>query len=437
MRQITSMPTGHGAASVPGPQYEHADTVARTNRGLLYAGRGVRSFTTAFLSVAFPLYLAAEGYSSTRIGLVITVGGFISAGVVLAVGLGGDRYGRRAMLLAVSALGVFGGITLLISANLALMMLANGLCGIGRGGGAGSGGSYGAVFPAEQPLLAASTHARDRTAAFGRMGFIGVAAGAAGSLVAWVPQMLHHSGWSWSASYRVVFGIGAALSVVMMATVIPIRERRTSVALPVPEESTSQRPTMSTGQLLKRLAIVNALNGFGFGFLGPLLVYWFHVRYGVGPGVVGLLYTIINLATMLPYLGSGFLARRFGAVRTVVGARAVGFAFMLAMIWMPTFVLAGLAYGLRLVANSFGMPARQSYVMGVSDERRRSTIAAAGILPSQISSSISPVFGGALMESFIDVPIVGAVLFMSANTVGFYFAFHRYRPPEEPAARDG
>ncbi|MGH9296198.1 MAG: MFS transporter, partial [Acidimicrobiales bacterium] len=119
----------------------------RSNLRWLYASRAVRSFSTAFLTVVFPLYLATEGYSSTKIGLVLTVGGFISAGLVLAVGLGGDRIGRRRMLLWVAALGVVGGVGLAVSTELAVVMLANGLCGVGRGGGAGSGGSWGPVFP--------------------------------------------------------------------------------------------------------------------------------------------------------------------------------------------------------------------------------------------------------------------------------------------------
>ncbi|MGH9044625.1 MAG: MFS transporter [Acidimicrobiales bacterium] len=424
--------------SHPSPKNSHGDlssntdheSLNRRNRRWIYAGRAVRSFSTAFLTVVFPLYLASSGYSGTRIGLVLTVGGFISAGVVLAVGLGGDRLGRRTMLVLVSALGVLGAAALVVSANLGVVMVANGLCGVGRGGGAGSGGAFGPLFPAEQPLLAASTEDSSRTAVFGHLSFIGVAAGAAGSLVAFVPEVLHHGGWTWSASYRLVFALAALLAMIMLLAALPIVERRPAAGGQTPRRQ-NDFPRLSTRQLMKRLGLVNAANGLGFGFLGGLLTYWFHVRYGVGPGAIGLLYTVLNLATMVPYLASARLTRRLGAVSTVVSTRAVGLLFMLAMLWTPTFVLAGVAYGLRLVANSLGMPARQSYVMGVSDEHRRSTIAAVGSMPSQISSSITPVIGGSLMASFVDIPILGAFVFMSVNTIAFFLSFHRYRPPEE------
>lgn len=414
---------------------EGASAAALANRRWLYASRAVRSFSIAFLTVVFPLYLASQGYSSPKIGLVLTLGGFMSAALVLAVGFGGDWLGRRRMLLWVAALGVVGGVALAVSSQLAVVMVANGLCGVGRGGGAGSGGAWGPVFPAEQPLVAASTDARSRTAVFGRISAIGVAAGALGSLVAWIPDLLHGSGWSWGASYRLVFVLGAILSAALVLVIIPIREERPGRrASPTDEQRAPGDGRLSTRQLVARLGSVNALNGFGYGFLGPLLTYWFHVRYGAGPGEIGVLYTVINLLTMLPYLGAGRLAERLGAVQTVVWTRVASLAFLLAMVWTPTFLLAGIACAARMAANSLGMPARQSYVMGVAAERRRSTVAAVGSIPSQITASISPVVGGALMTTFLDIPIVGAAFFTAANAVGFYFSFRRYRPPEEITA---
>lgn len=450
-REHLANEAGVAAAPVGQALEDGRSAVARANRGWLYAGRALRSFSTAFLTVVFPLYLAAEGYTSAQIGLVLTAGGFMSAVLVLGVGLGGDRLGRRWMLIGVAALGAVGAAAMAVSSSLVVVLLASGLAGVGRGGGAGSGGSWGAVFPAEQPLLAASAEPQARTAVFGRMSFIGVTAGAAGSLVAYVPELMHRAGWSWGASYRLVFALGAIFSIVMLATAIPIREARRPPKVAAsgdgvergshqagPQDKrdgsgdgTESQPRLSTRQLLTRLGWVNALNGFGFGFLGPLLTYWLHVRYGVGPGQLGVLYTIINLITMLPYLWSARVAERLGAVRTVLWTRAVGLAFLLAMLWTPTFILAGAVYALRMVCNSLGMPARQSYIMGVADERHRSTVAAVGSLPSQLSSSVSPVVGGALMSSFFDIPIVGGVLFMGANTAAFYLSFRHYRPPEE------
>lgn len=399
-----------------------------SNLQWLYAGRALRSFTTAFLTIVFPLYLAAEGYRSGAIGAVLAAGGVLTTVLVAAVGFAGDRLGRKRMLVGLAALGAIGGAMMASTANVAAVTVASGLGGVGRGGGAGSGGSWGPVFPAEQPLLAGSVDARGRTAAFGAIAFVGVLAGAAGSLVAWVPGLLHTAGWSWLAAYRLVFWLGALLSAAMLVVTLPIRE--TTAPAPAAKDGTAA-PPITTRQLIGRLGLTNGLNGFGVGFLGPLLTYWFHVRFGAGPGEIGVLYTIVNLVTALPYLGAARLAARLGAVRAVTLTRALSVAMLVAMAQMPTFILAGVAFALRMAVNSLSLPARQSYVMGVAEERHRGMIAAVGSLPSQVTSTISPAIGGALMESFLDTPLYGAALFMGLNMVTFYYAFRHAPPPEE------
>jgi MFS family permease len=383
-------------------------------------GRGLRSFGTAFLTVVFPLYLAQQGFRSAGIGAILTLGGIASGGLVLAVGLLGDRFGRRLML------GTVGALLLAVTGNPAVVTLASGLGGVGRGGGAGSGGAWGPVFPAEQPLLSASVPPARRTEAFGQVAFVGVLSGAAGSLVALLPGALHGAGLPWPGAYRAVFLLGALLGLAMAAAALPLREPP-----PAPPRAAPAAGGLSTAQLVARLGVTNGLNGLGIGFLGPLLTYWFHVRYGAGAGQVGALYAVVNLATALPYLGAARLAERLGAVRAVVVSRTFTVGLLLAMAAMPTFALAGLCFLLRMAFNSLGLPARQSFVMGVADERRRGAVAAFGSLPSLVTSTASPVVGGVLMESVLNTPLYGAALFTGASLVGYYYAFRHVVPPEE------
>ena len=393
----------------------------------LYSGRAIRSFITSFLTVAFPLYLATSGFDASRIGLIIAVTGGLTVVLVTAVGFVADRFGRRTVLIGLALLSFLGsGAMAFFPASFAIAAMAGGLGGVGRGGGAGSGGSWGPVFPAEQPLIAASTTPQNRTRAFGRLSFVGVVAGALGSMVATLPEVLYHAGWSWASAYRLLFGIAAILSVIMLLVSVPIRETP-------PAQQTSQPTPLSTRQLLSRLGLTNGLNGFGIGFLGPLLTYWFYRRYGVGPAQIGVLYTIVNLAAALPYLGAARVAERLGTVRTVIATRGLGLVALLSMALVPQFWLAGAFYTLRMILNSLGMPARQSFVMGVSDARYQSRITALASLPSQVTSMISPAVAGQVMASFLDAPIIGAVLFMSLNVLTYYYSFRHVQTPEEQA----
>lgn len=394
----------------------------------------MRSFGTAFLTVIFPLYLAALGYRATKIGVILTAGSILGAVLVAAVGILGDRIGRRPMLIALGVVGTVGALALAGSSNVAVVVLATGLGGVGRGGGAGSGGAWGPYLPAEQPLIAASAPPGQATAAFGRLGFVGVLSAAAGSLVASLPPVLHHAGLSTIGAYRAIFLFGAVASLAVVAVSFKVKEERPAPRPPKGSEgeaAASAPAGLSTRQLLGRLGFTNALNGLGFGFLGPLLTYWFYVRFGVGAAGLGILYTVINLISALPFLGAAKLVRRLGAVNAVAITRALSVIALIAMALAGDFLLAAILLASRTALNSLGLPARQSYAMAVADERRRSSVAAFSSLPAMGTSSISPAIGGALMGVFVDAPIVGAAIFMGANTIAYFFAFRKAPPPDE------
>ena len=287
------------------------------------------------------------------------------------VGVVSDRIGRRPVLIAVGLLGALGALALAASTDVVVVVVASGLGGIGRGGGAGSGSAFSPFFPAELPLLVAA-----------------------------VPTALHGTGMSWIDAYEVVFLVGAGASLLVAGASVPLREHRLrrvsrGAAASGTATTTSSNPAgLTTRQLTGRLGITNALNGFGFGFLGPLLTYWFHVRFGAGPAEVGVLYTVVNLVSALPFLGAHRLTRRLGAVRTVVVTRGASVLMLLFMAFMPDFLLAALLRNLRTICTSLGLPARQSYAMGAADDRRRGTVAALSTHALHAHSSVSPAVGG-------------------------------------------
>ena len=194
----------------------------------LYANRALRSFATAFLTVIFPLYLAVSGYSAAKIGMVLTLSGIVSVVLLAGVGLFGDLVGRKRAIVILSLLSLIGSLVMSGWNNFWLIVLASGLGGVGKGGGAGSGGSWGPLFPAEQPLLTEAVTPENRTTVFGRISFVGVLAGALGSLVAAIPEILHKNGTPWLFGYHLLFMFSALLSLLMMVVVWPIQEAHKS-----------------------------------------------------------------------------------------------------------------------------------------------------------------------------------------------------------------
>ncbi len=392
----------------------------------LLAARGVRSFSQAVLSIITPLYLAAAGYPALTIGAILSGGSLGSLALVLTVGVVADRWGRRPVLVGLAILAAAGvaGFALLHDWRALALMAA--MSAIGRGGGAGSGGGWGPFYPAEQPLVAASVDNHDRNRAFATLSLVGVLASALGSLVAGVQPLVRDTlGWDAARSFHPFFWLASAASVLIAWLVTHVRGTYVPGA-------TSTRSSVSARALIGRLWVTNSLNGFIIGVMGPFMTYWFAIRYGVGAGMVGSLYAIVNLATAAGFVVAPAIARRLGSVRAVFTARLMASVCFAAMAVAPIFLLAALAYAARTVLNAISMTLRQSFVMGVSDERSRSAVAAFGNLPAQLTGTATPTLGAYLVAHVsVELPVWLATSAMALNAVLYWVMFRGMAPPEE------
>jgi MFS family permease len=415
----------------------------------LFAGRALRSVSQAYLVIIVPLYLAALGYKPVQLGIMFAAVAAASAILAALTGILSDRFGRKTLLILISLMTAGGGAIFALSRNFAVLTAAAALGTIGRGGGAGSAGAFGPYYPAEQPLIAEQATDELRTQVFGVLSFVAVLGGAVGSLIAWMPKlMLRGFRLPIMEGYRVLFALTALVGFVMAVLVVPVREshRGGSSGARRPGGGTTLRPRATkarTGRLVlglsrhswrlvSRFMITGATNGLAVGMLGPLLVYWFYRRFGVDAAAIGRLYFLLNLLAAVPYLLSGRVASRFGSVLAVVICRAVATVLLLVMVLMPSFWLAGLVYGGRMIFNTLSLPIRQSFLMGVIPPRERSSAAGMASFPTQAGSMVSPYIAGYLMQQVsLEMPLELAAVLQGINAILYYIFFHRVRPPEE------
>ena len=80
------------------------------DRSLLYATAFVRALATGMAGVVVGLYLAARGLDPAWIGAVVSAGLAGAALASLGVTLGGDRFGRRRTLIALTVLAGLSGL---------------------------------------------------------------------------------------------------------------------------------------------------------------------------------------------------------------------------------------------------------------------------------------------------------------------------------------
>ena len=185
---------------------------------------------------------------------------------------------------------------------------------------------------------------------------------------------------------------------------------------------------------VSKLSALFALDSFGGGFVVQgFTAYWFHVRFGLDPGALGLLFLGANLLAGCSALLAAWLAARIGLINTMVATHLPSNILLILVPLMPTLPLAVVVLLLRFGISQMDVPARQSYVMAVVAPDERS--AAAGItgVARTLGAAISPVFAGALLarSEWMDVPFFIAGGLKIAYDVLLYRGFVALRPPEE------
>lgn len=390
-----------------------------TARRLLMA-RAMRSVAQGALVVDISLYLNALHWSGLAIGLVLTGGGLSAALLSLAIGHMSDRSRRRPFLLGNEVFTVFCGLAPLLSASPTVLAAVIVLGGFGRG----MNGTAGPFGPAEQAWLADVVPMADRGWIYSvnnALGFFGMACGALlAMLPAWLaPAADPRSGYSF---LFVLVTLGALINLCLL---FGAEERMRDT--PPPPGARALRMHRWENHLLLRLGRLNVLNGLSMGLVGPLISYWFALRFGVGPDSIGSVMAGTFALTGIMAFYTGRLAMRHGLSRAVVWSRGIGVALLVLLPFMPWFWLAAAAYMLRLAAGGASVGARQAQMVSLIREERRGLAASVNAATFQVPQSAGPGIAGPLIAAgFFVTPFCLAAALQLVYVLGYDRVFARY-----------
>ncbi len=427
--------------------------IAWLNRdlGWLFVLRVLRSVSQGYLGIILPLYLALLGYNAIALGTLLAASAIAAAIISTLTGILADRFGRKTFIALISLTFAIGGVGFAYAHSFFWIVAFAAMGSIGRGG-ALAGGAWGPFYPAVQALVAEQTSNYNRTTVFGVFSFVGVTAGAIGSLLAALPALLKHgAGIGELETYRWLFIFSGVLGAAMAIASIPVRERHVLPGFEPAASKASQTAadleavgkrrlglSRESWRLVIRFMITNSTNGLAIGMLGPIVVYWFYRRYGATSAGLAEVFFIINLASAVPYLAAGRIALLFGSVRSVVITRSISTVLLVVVVLMPTFVLAATLYGIRALFNTLSIPVRQSYLMGVIDPAERSSASGFANFPSQVTSAIGPYMAGYFMEHLaLALPLEFAAAMQGLNTLLYWIFFRNIYPPEENGGEIG
>ena len=255
------------------------------------------------LMSGLPQYLEEACPADIVIGIIHSVA-YISGALLTAVwGYTSDRIGRKNVLTLLAILTILSNTILILSTNLAFILLAVVIINVGAGGSAGGGQGGGTFNPVEHALLAEKCSAEKRNQIFAITSFVGSVLGSLGALMSGLPQYLEEV-WAWNTvnSYKPLFGLTCLLSLTLVFIYRAIHEEHRP-------QVKQQVFTKQSRGFVTKMSLLGILDNMGAGMISPLFSYWFFLRFGVELKALGILFSISYLFAAVSFLIAPILSR--------------------------------------------------------------------------------------------------------------------------------
>jgi MFS family permease len=397
---------------------------------LLFTTRILRMFGYGFLSVVLALYLAQRGLSEGEIGLLLTLTLAGDAAITLWITTSADSFGRRRMLIVGAGLMIISGVIFSLTGNF-ILLIVTAIIGVLSP----SGNEIGPFLSIEQAALSQLIPDTKQTQTFAWYNLAGSFATATGALAGGgLSQLLQGAGLSPLNSYRAVV-LGYAFIGVILANLFLLLTHAVEAAR-ITEPASTRRVLglhRSRGVIL-RLSSLFAIDAFAGGLVVQSMVaYWFNIKFGVQPAVLGSIFFGANILAGISALSAAQIARRIGLINTMVFTHIPSNILLILVPLMPTLPLAITVLLLRFSISQMDVPTRQSYTMAVVSADERS--AAMGV--TSIARSVGGTLSPALTGQFLAIPGLLSAPFILAGSMKIIYdllvwrGFRRVKPPEE------
>jgi MFS family permease len=395
---------------------------------ILFSTRIIRLFCYGFLSVVLALYLAEIGLTEGQMGLLFTLTLIGDALISLWLTTSADRFGRKRTLILGALLMAGAGLAFVLTRNVILLIIAAIIGVISP-----SGNEIGPFLSIEQAGLTQLISNKRRTQFFAWYALVGSFATAIGALSGgWLAQGLQENAWTTLAAYRMVligYAIGGFTLLVLFLNLTK------SVEVELTQDTTKRILGLHRSRnVVFKLSSLFAMDAFAGGLLvQSLMVYWFHVRFGIESGLLGSIFFSANILAGVSALLAIRLANKFGLINTMVFTHIPSNILLILVPLMPTLPLAVGILLLRFSISQMDVPTRQSYTMAVVSPDERSAASGVTTIARSLGAAVSP----ALTGLFFSIPMLfNAPFFLSGGLkiiydLLLYREFRAVKPPEE------
>jgi predicted MFS family arabinose efflux permease len=392
----------------------------------IFVAQALRAFAYGFGAVLLGVSLEASGWSSERVGFLLTA---IVAGTALmsiAVGTMGDRIGRRRF---------YAGLFLLLGATGAVFALTDAFWLLAPAALAGALSTdvveSGPFTSLEQAMLPAGLDSRGRTRVFGRYNAIATITGSVGALAAGGPALLRDTIGGIPADHRffavlVPVGLLGAVIASQLSERVEV-EKRPGLGLPLHRSRKN----------VARLAGLFAVDSFAGGFvLQSFIAYWFRAKFEISVEVLGLVFFTVGILQAGSFIIATRLADRIGLLNTMVFTHLPSNLLLAAIPLAPSFPVAMLLLFGRFALSQMDVPTRQAYIAALVDPDERTAAAAY----TNTARYVARPFGAALAGVAQQVTL-GMAFFVGGSVKAAYdvavWAWFRGVPIDDESAAPG
>ncbi len=403
------------------------------NGRILFATRMLRLFAYGFLSVVLVLYLTAVGLTGTQVGLLLTLTLVGDTAISLWLTTTADRIGRRRMLVIGAGLMLFAGILFALTQNFILLLIAATIGVISP-----SGNEVGPFLAIEQASLTQLIPGEQRTRVFAWYNLVGSFATALGALTGGgLSQLLLNSGVQPILAYRIVvlgYSVIGILLGVLFARLNPIIEAPVQTDVERPAILRAHFGLHKSFNAVLKLSSLFTLDAFAGGLvIQSFVAYWFNIKFGVEPGILGSIFFGANILAGISALSAVWISRKIGLINTMVFTHLPSNVLLILVPLMPNLPLAIAVLLLRFSISQMDIPTRQSYTVAMVEPDERS--AAAGItgVARTTGAAIAPLLTGLMLSNpaLISLPFIFSGGLKIIYDILLFNTFRKIKPPEE------
>jgi MFS family permease len=371
------------------------DAVETDLRKILWI-QGLRAFAYGLGVVVLGTTLAKSGLSRFQVGLVFTS---MLAGMALAsvaVGLLGDRLGRRKLYAGLLALMGVVGVVFAFSASVWVLVLV-----ALTGTMSTDANESGPITSLEQAMIGGAP-ADSRVHVFGRYNAVAFLAGALGSLAAGGQAFFRLHGGTADRHWLIVFAL-VALPCAVLAL-------RLSVRMETAAAGRTTRPLERSRGTVKRLSALFATDAFAGGFVvSSFVAYWFTLHFNASVSFMATVFFVGGLLQAGSSIAAARVGTRFGLLNTMVFSHLPSNLLLIAVPFMPTLGTAAALLLIRFALSQMDVPTRQAYIAAMVDPGERTAAAAFTNTARYAARPFGPLLATVLMTNVaVGAPFVVA-----------------------------